>query len=159
MPTINLEFVIRAPIDRVFDLSRSIELHVDSTEQTGERTVDGVRSGLLGLNDEVTWEAVHFGIRQRLTSRIVSMSRPDHFRDSMVKGPFRRFDHDHEFSTVPEGTRVRDRFNFDAPFGPVGTLANAIFLTSYMETFLRKRLEVVKQVAESEAWTKYLEAI
>ena len=74
MPIIELETVVAAPIERVFDLCRCIELHVRSTDATSEIPVAGVTSGLMGPDDEVTWEATHLGVRQRLTSRI-SMRR------------------------------------------------------------------------------------
>ena len=53
-----------------FDLARSIEIHLRSTEKTHEKVVGRTTNGLIGLNDEVTWEATHLCIRQRLTSRI-----------------------------------------------------------------------------------------
>lgn len=156
MPIIQTEIVIHAPIERVFDLNRSVDLHADSTQQTSERAVAGVMAGLLSIDDEVTWEATHFGVRQRLTSRIVEFSRPLHFRDSMVSGAFRRFDHDHDFTVVDDGTFVKDRFDFESPMGLLGRLADALVLTTYMRRFLVKRLQVVKAVAESDDWRKYL---
>lgn len=51
---------MRAPIDRCFDLARSIEIHLRSTEKTREKVVGRTTNGLLGLNDEVTWEATTF---------------------------------------------------------------------------------------------------
>ena len=158
MPVIEIELVVLAPIERVFDLSRSVDAHVDSTSQTGERAVAGVTTGLLALGDHVTWEARHFGVRQRLTSRIVEFQRPHHFRDSMVSGAFARIDHDHDFSTLDTGTRTSDRFDFDSPLGPLGRLADALFLTRYMRALLETRLRVIKRIAESGEWTKYLGA-
>jgi hypothetical protein len=70
MSLIELSTLISAPREQVFDLARSIEAHQDSTEGTKEQAVAGVTHGLIGLNDEVTWEARHFGVRQRLTVRI-----------------------------------------------------------------------------------------
>lgn len=156
MSVIELELFIRAPIERVFDLSRSLDLHVDSAAQTNERAVAGVTTGLLGLHEQVTWEATHFGVRQRLTSRMVELDRPRHFRDAMVSGAFRRFDHDHDFAEVDGGTIARDRFDFDAPLGPLGKLADALFLARYMRRFLETRMQIVKEVAESDRWKKYL---
>jgi ligand-binding SRPBCC domain-containing protein len=156
MPIIETQILVKAPIERVFDLNRSVDLHTDSTYETSERAVAGVTKGLLSMNDEVTWEATHFGVRQRLTSRIVQYARPRHFRDSMIRGAFRRFDHDHDFESLETGTMVRDRFDFDSPLSVLGRLANAVFLTSYMRRFLVLRLEVIKQVAESDDWKKYL---
>lgn len=148
MPIIELELRILAPVERVFDLSRSVEVHVASTARTEERAVGGKTSGLLELHDEVTWEATHFGLRQRLTSRMVAFDRPNYFRDSMVSGAFRRFDHDHFFSPIEGGTLARDRFDFDAPLGPLGHLVNALILTRYMRRFLEERLQTIKLTAE-----------
>ena len=156
MPTIEFTVMIHAPIERCFDLARSVDLHMLSTADTGERAIAGVTQGLMGLNDEVTWSARHFGVRQRLTSRIVAYDRPRHFRDSMVRGAFRRFDHDHFFEVREDYTEMRDRFDFDSPFGPIGRLANMLVLTRYMRGFLERRNLIVKRVAESDEWRTVL---
>lgn len=88
VPIICLITQMRAPIERCFDLARSVEIHLRSTEKTREKVVGRSTNGLLGLNDEVTWEATHLRIRQRLTSRITVWNPPYHFRDSMVRGAF-----------------------------------------------------------------------
>ncbi len=95
MPAIVLTTEIAAPIETVFDLSRSIDLHIDSTSRTNERVIAGRTSGLIELGESVTWEATHFFVRQQLTVRVEQFDRPHHFRDSMVSGAFTRFDHDH----------------------------------------------------------------
>src|SRR5437899_11645138 len=136
MPVIELSTVIRAPRERVFDLARSIDAHQDSTGGTEERAVAGVTSGLIGMNDEVTWEAQHLGVRQRLTVRVTAFDRPRHFQDVMVSGAFKRMVHDHEFAEHPEGTLMRDRFEFESPLGILGRIANGLFLASYMRRFL-----------------------
>jgi ligand-binding SRPBCC domain-containing protein len=156
MSTIELVTLIHAPPERCFDLSRSVDLHVASTRQTGERAVGAVTSGLLGLGEEVTWSARHFGIRQTLTSRITAFDRPRHFRDAMVHGAFRRFDHDHFFAAHGEGTEMRDVFDFESPLGPLGRLVDALVLERYMRRFLERRNEEIKRVAESEAWRDVL---
>jgi ligand-binding SRPBCC domain-containing protein len=153
-----LELVIRAPIERVFDLARSVDAHVASTPGTEERAVGGKTSGLLGLGEEVTWEARHFGVLQRLTSRITIYERPRHFRDSMVSGAFRRFDHDHFFEARSESeTLCHDVFDYDAPLGPLGRIAEAVVLTRYMRRFLEVRLRVLKDLAEhADAWRAHV---
>jgi ligand-binding SRPBCC domain-containing protein len=151
LPVIDLETWINAPIGRCFDLSRDIDLHMQSTAHTHEIAVAGVTKGLIGLDEEVTWEATHFGIRQRLTSRITAYRRPFHFRDSQVRGPFRRFDHDHFFSEVDGGTLMRDVFDFESPLGTIGDLANRIYLRRYMTILLERRNKLIKEVAERES--------
>ena len=61
---------IAAPPERVFDLARNIDVHQESTKGTQERAVAGVTHGLIAMGDEVTWEARHFGIKQKLTVRL-----------------------------------------------------------------------------------------
>ena len=149
MPIIELFTSIHAPPEMCFDLARDIDLHIASTQGTDEKAVSGVRSGLINPGEEVTWEATHFGIRQRLTSRITSFDRPRHFRDSQVRGAFSRFDHDH-FFTVESGTTVmRDVFDYQSPFGLLGRCADRWFLRSYMERLLQKRALVIKAAAEA----------
>jgi len=148
LPVIDLETRIKAPIGLCFDLARDIDLHMQSTAHTGEVAIAGVTTGFIGPDEEVTWEAKHFGIRQRLTSRITAYQRPYHFRDSQVRGAFKRFDHDHFFSEVDGATLMRDVFDFDSPLGILGTLANRVYLTRYMTTLLKRRNKLVKEVAE-----------
>lgn len=108
MATIELSLHVNAPPARCFDLARSIDAHTYSTASTRERVVGERQSGLLALGDAVTWRARHFGMSQELTSRITAYDRPRHFRDSMIRGAFARFDHDHFFIPADGGTLMRD---------------------------------------------------
>ena len=156
MPVIDITTQINAPMQRVFDLSRSVDLHAASTTQTGERPVAGVTSGLMSLGQEVTWRARHFGIWQCLTSRITAFDPPTYFRDSLGRGAFRRFDHDHFFSQLGEITIMRDVFDFQSPLGIFGRIADYLVLTSYLRHFLITRNATIKQAAETDQWQRYL---
>lgn len=149
MPVIELETVIRADIFTCFDLSRSIDLHTLSTAQTREKAIAGTTSGLIGLHETVTWQATHFGVRQKFTSKITAFDRPFHFRDEQQKGPFRLFAHDHIFSELPDGTLMKDVLRFQSPAGILGTLADRIVLTRYLTRFLMKRNAVISNFAEN----------
>src|SRR5689334_14197491 len=104
MPKIQLSIFINAPLQRVFDLSRSIDMHKISTRHTGEQAVEGTVKGLIELNETVTWQAFHLFKTRRFTSVISAMTKPVHFRDEMVKGDFMYFKHDHYFSSSGGGT-------------------------------------------------------
>jgi ligand-binding SRPBCC domain-containing protein len=148
MPVIRVETRIRASRETCFDLARSVELHMHSAALTHETAVGGVTSGLLELDQQVTWEATHLFVKQRLTSRVTFFDRPRHFRDSMVSGAFRRFDHDHIFSDADGATLMTDVFDFTSPLGPLGKLADSLFLKNYLERFLKMRAEVIRTEAE-----------
>jgi membrane protein YdbS with pleckstrin-like domain len=49
MVRIELTETIAAPIERVFDLARSIDLHVKTAGRTQEQAIEGRTSGLIGL--------------------------------------------------------------------------------------------------------------
>ena len=117
----------------------------------------GVTSGLIERGQRVTWRARHFGVRHRLTSEITIMERPVYFQDVMIQGPFRSMMHDHFFRPLPDGrTEMKDVFVFEAPLAILGRLAEVTFLGRYMEGLLRERNGVVKRIAESAEWRKYL---
>lgn len=156
MLVIRLWTPIAAPLERVFDLARSIDAHQDSAVGTQERAVAGVTRGLIGLGEEVTWEARHFGIKQRLTVRITRFERPARFQDIMISGAFRSMKHDHEFVPQPPGTLMVDRFEFESPFGIVGRIVDRIFLAGYLRRFLVRRNDVLRNIAESEDWKKFI---
>ncbi len=156
MAVIELETFIKAPRERVFDLSRSIDAHQDTARHTGERAVAGLTQGLIGLDQEVTWEARHLGVRQRLSVKIVRYARPHHFQDVMLRGAFREMKHDHYFEARDGGTILRDRFEFRSPLGPLGRLFDRFFLAGYMRRFLEQRNALLKRAAESDDWKKYL---
>lgn len=149
MPTITIETFVNASPERCFDAARDLDLHVSSMAHTGERAVGGRTTGMIELGEEVTWEARHFGVRQRFTSRITAYDRPRHFQDSMVKGAFRAFVHDHFFERVSGGTRMRDRLTFASPLGPLGRMVDHLVMTAYLRRLLTTRNERIKRMIEA----------
>ncbi|MDA9089681.1 MAG: SRPBCC family protein [Maribacter arcticus] len=154
MPRIELRTEINAPKEIVFDLSRSIDLHKISTEHTNEEAISGKTSGLIGLNESVTWKAKHFGIYQILTSRITEFKQPDFFSDEMVQGSFKHLRHEHHFTDFNGGTLMIDYFNYKSPFGFLGKIADILFLEKYMTDLLKKRNTTIKEFAETGKWKK-----
>ena len=151
--------VIHAPIGRCFDLARSVEVHLAGNVHCGEAAVasSGVTSGLLNLGQRVTWRAKHFGVWHRLTSEITAFDRPASFEDTMLRGPFRSMRHDHIFRPISATeTEMEDVFRFAAPLPILGRLVEISVLRRYMLALLRERNAVLKQIAESDAWQRYL---
>ena len=151
--------IIEAPIERCFDLSRSVEVHLLSNVHSGEQAlaVGGVTFGRVGLSEEVTWRAKHFGIWQNLTSKITAMESPRYFQVTMIRGIFRFMQADHLFESLESGgTEMKDVFSIAAPLPLLGPIAEALFLRRYMLALLRERNTVIKRVAESSVWEQYL---
>ncbi|WP_263381336.1 SRPBCC family protein [Granulicella arctica] len=153
--------LINAPIDRCFDLARSVEVHLAGNIHFGEQAVPigGVTSGLIDLGEQVTWRARHLGIRQNLTSAITAMDRPAYFQDTMLRGAFRFMQHDHYFRFDEDGqTEMKDIFRFAAPIPILGRIAEVLLLRRYMQALLHERNVVLRRIAESNDWQRYLSA-
>ena len=128
-----------------------------STQQTNEIAVAGVITGLIRLNESVTWKARHFGVWQKLTSEITEFKYPDYFVDEMVKGAFKSFRHEHYFKEKENNmTEMIDKFSYESPLGILGSLADKLFLKRYMTDLLDKRNQTIKEVAESDRWKEIL---
>lgn len=156
MPKIHLTTFIAAPVERVFDLSRNIELHQISTASTHEKAIEGITGGLINKGETVTWQARHLFKKRKFTSKITELEKPALFTDEMVAGDFQNFQHEHHFKAVKNGTIMIDLVNFETPYGFLGKIANSIFLRSYIEKLLLKRNEVIKTYAESAKWKTIL---
>ena len=97
------------------------------------------------LSEEVTWEARHFGVTWRMTSRIVEFDPPRRFVDEMVRGPFTAFRHEHLFEAHGSGTRMTDVITFRTPFRllverPIG---------AYLRRLMTTRNATIRRKAES----------
>lgn len=150
MPTLTLVTEIHAPIERCFDLCRDLEVHAQTLPHTRERMVGVKTSGMAELGDVLTFEATHLGVRQRLSSRIVEFDRPVLFADEALSGAFQSLRHVHSFTAVKGGTLMRDALTWSSPLGPLGALADALFLKRYMLRFLVTRNTNLKAIIEGE---------
>ena len=149
MTIIELTTYIEAPIEKVFDLARSIDLHTDSMAHTGEQAIAGRTSGLIEMGETVTWRARHFGKWQTLSSKITDYNYPHYFTDVMIEGAFESFSHQHLFYAINKQTVMMDIFIFESPHGKLGQLANFLFLGRYMTNLLKKRNRAIKKAAEA----------
>jgi ligand-binding SRPBCC domain-containing protein len=149
MTCIYLETPISAPPKVCFDLSRSIDLHMTSMSASNERAVSGRLSGLIQKGEYVTWEATHFFIKQRLSSRIVEMVDPEYFVDEMISGAFKSMWHKHSFIQYNNSTVLIDDFRYEVPFGVIGKFLDWLVLKRYMKSLLIERNFVIKSKAEA----------
>lgn len=156
MPTIHLTTFIAAPVERVFDLARNIDMHKHSMTRHKEEAVAGTRFGLMEKNDTVTWKARHLFKTRFLRSEITQMKKPGMFTDEQVKGDFKMMKHEHHFKPCDNGTIMIDLLEFETPYGSIGRFFTRIYLARYMKNLIERRNQAIKEVAESEKWRKFL---
>lgn len=149
MTTINLITKINAPKKIVFDLARNIDAHQNSASKTNEKAIAGITSGLINLNETVTWKGKHFGLYLTHTSKITEMDLYDYFADEMIKGKFKFFKHEHSFIEKNGKTVMIDNLMYETPYGIFGRLFDKLTLKRYMTNFLKTRNLVLKELAEN----------
>lgn len=150
MTTINLTTKIKAPKQIVFDASRNIDIHQQSASKTSEVAIAGITSGLINLNETVTWRGKHFGFYLTHKSRITAMTFYDYFVDEMEEGKFKSFRHEHFFEEQNGITIMKDKMQYETPFGIFGKVFDSLFLKKHLIQFLLERNKILKEVAEKQ---------
>jgi ligand-binding SRPBCC domain-containing protein len=105
------------------------------------------------------------GTRMRLTIRPVPLSPIrlpwdaliEDFRwlqgfcDTQERGPFKYWRHCHNLTAVPGGTHLRDAVEYELPLGPLGLIANKLFIRHQLASTFRFRqrrtLELLKAIS------------
>jgi ligand-binding SRPBCC domain-containing protein len=144
---------IAAPIDRCFLLSTCIDL---VGPVLGMKAVSGKTSGLVVEGDRLVWRGWVFGLPQMHETLITGYRRPEFFQDTMGRGRFAFFQHDHFFTEADGGTRLHDKVRFSLPFGFAGELAARYAMRPHIAGLVRRRFAMLQRIAEGEEWRRYL---
>lgn len=147
MPTNVWETEIAVPVRDLWELHRSV-----AALET--LTPPGRRVRIVGDDHEVREGAIHrlrvkqlglwFPWHARI-SDVVPYTREDAacgFTDTAEKSPFASWVHRHDFLPVvgqPGRSRLRDRVEYRMPLGPLGALADALFVAREIEALFAYR--------------------
>lgn len=148
MTVLNLTTRIKASQKSVFDASRNIDIHQQSASPSKEKAIAGVTSGLIHLNETVTWRGKHFSFYLTHKSRITAMKPYTYFVDEMEQGKFKSFKHEHFFEEKDGFTIMKDKLQYETPFGILGELFDVLFLEKHLTNFLLERNKVLKEALE-----------
>jgi ligand-binding SRPBCC domain-containing protein len=154
MFTISDSIFINAPIERCFLLATNIEL---AGQTYGMKPIEGKLSGLIVAEDRLVWAGWKFGFPQMHESYVTQYDPPAFFQDTMGRGRFKRYQHDHYFFEMNDRTVLNDKIRFTMPLGFLGNFVGNFILVPYLSRRLRRRLALLKRVAENpKEWQKYL---
>lgn len=148
MTTIKITTHYFAPIEKVFDINRNIDIHQQSASKTNEIAIAGITSGLINKNETVTWKGKHFGVYLTHQSLISELIFPTYFVDEQLKGKFKSFKHQHFFEQKENYVEVTDILNYETPYGIFGKLFDKLFLKKHLTDFIMKRNAILKNLAE-----------
>jgi len=149
MTKIGVTTLIKAPIENVFRSSLSIDLELSAAKEYGIKAVGGVTTGTIGAGERVTWQVRQFGMWVSHTTEITGFREPFYFQDSMVKGLFRTFSHDHFFRSLgPRETEMRDEMSFSMPLFLAGKVVELLFVKRRLRGLLDRRNQAIRAEAE-----------
>jgi ligand-binding SRPBCC domain-containing protein len=152
MINLHLTTIIEAPPSRVFDLSRSINLNTIAHQSFQQKAIAGTTTGLINLNESVTWQAKHFFKLRKFTTTLTQMDEPNSFTTEMKKGDFKKYQHQHFFKPIKNGTIMIDIVELKMPYGALGNFIGKLFLKSKLQKILLHKNKVIKQYAETNKW-------
>ncbi|MGN7808535.1 SRPBCC family protein [Flavobacterium sp. 22076] len=76
------------------------------------------------------------------------MNLYDYFVDEMEKGKFKSFKHEHIFEEENGFTIMKDKLQYETPFGIFGELFDILFLEKHLTNFLLERNKILKAISE-----------
>jgi ligand-binding SRPBCC domain-containing protein len=121
MPQFEAEVILPRPVAEVFDFfCRPANLVRLSPPELNMQLLEAPER--LGLGSRIVLKTRRWGIPQRMAAEITVFEPGVRFVDEQREGPFRRWVHGHHFETVPDGTRVTDRIEYEPPGGVLGLL-------------------------------------
>ncbi len=141
--------MVRAPVDDVFAMSLDLDVERVAGRRFRVRAVEGGgrTSGRIGLGETVRWRLRLFGLPVTHTSEIIELAAPRRFVDRMNQGMFAEFWHEHTFETEgPQMTIMTDRMAWRSPLGPLGRIADGLFVRRTLRALLADRnTEIVRR--------------
>jgi ligand-binding SRPBCC domain-containing protein len=137
---------ITAPLQTVFNISCDIDVHQKSASTTNEIAIADVTSGLINLNEIITWRGKHFGLYTH-KNIISKMETPSHFVYEILEGRFKIFKHTHTCLRKNDITIMIDKLEYGTPFGLLGKLLDVVTLKKYLTNFIAERNHFIKQIA------------
>lgn len=152
--TIRARTQVQAPVERCFDLSCSIAL---VKEELGMTPVEGRTTGLVQDGDTVRWQGWQLGLPQFHVTLISGYQRPTFLQDTMLKGRFKHFQHDHHLRRMEgNATELYDELRFSLPFGIAGRLVARWIMVPHIRGLMSSRFARIRRIAESDDWRRYI---
>jgi ligand-binding SRPBCC domain-containing protein len=91
------------------------------------------------------------GVPMRWIARLSEIVPGVSFVDEQTSGPFAYWRHEHSLRDVAGGTQVRDHVSFRSPLGPLGRVADALFVKRSIEELFDHRCAYLQILLDEES--------
>ncbi len=148
MERIERTVAIDAPIERVFHFHDDTQNLLKITPPNIKVTIETM--GSPGLGYEVTLKIRQFAFFvMRWHVKITAYQPPVLMIDEQIRGPFASWKQTRQLQTVNGKTELTDIVEYEAPFGILGRIANALVIRRQVEAMFAFRQAATKHLLES----------
>ncbi|MCX8532415.1 SRPBCC family protein [Chryseobacterium luquanense] len=86
-----------------------------------------------------------FGIKLNWQTEITQVKNQSSFTDFQRKGPFKLWNHFHEFIPNDSGVLMKDTISYELPFGFLGEIAHSIMIKQKLEHIFDYRFKILEE--------------
>ncbi|MFP7654807.1 SRPBCC family protein [Chryseobacterium proteolyticum] len=86
------------------------------------------------------------GIKMSWQTEIIQVSFQKSFTDFQKKGPYKLWNHFHEFIPNEKGVLMRDTINYELPMGVLGEVAHGLFVKKKIEHIFNYRYQILEKM-------------
>ena len=143
MHLLEREQLVAAPLAdvfRFFSQARNLEQITPPWLRFALLTPDPIE---MAVGTVIAYRMRLHGLPMRWTSRIEVWEPDRAFVDRQLRGPYRLWEHRHEFATLDGGTVVRDRVRYALPLGRLGALAHSLIVRRDLQRIFDFRRDAV----------------
>jgi ligand-binding SRPBCC domain-containing protein len=90
-----------------------------------------------------------FGIPLKWKTKITAVDELKSFTDTQLKGPYKLWEHTHEFEKTPGGILMKDIVRYALPFGILGDIMHALMVRNKIREIFSYRREVLDKLFNS----------
>lgn len=143
------EQLIRAPLEQVWAyFSNPFNLNnITPPDMNFEIVYGGSQKMYQGQLIEYRVEYIR-GLRSQWLTEIAHLQEDAYFVDEQRIGPYHFWYHEHIFEGVSEGTKMTDRVTYALPFGPLGVMAQGLFIGKRLKQIFDYRTDKIGEIFE-----------
>lgn len=87
-----------------------------------------------------------FGIKMDWQTEITQVNHHRSFTDFQKKGPYKLWNHYHEFIPNEKGVLIKDTVDYELPLGFLGEIAHKLFVKSKVEHIFSYRFNILEKM-------------
>ncbi len=115
------------------DMNFTVRTKMESDEIYEGMIIDYYVSPLLGI--KMDWQ-----------TEITQVNHQRSFTDFQKKGPYKLWNHFHEFIPNEKGVLIKDTVDYELPMGFLGEIAHSIFVKSKLEHIFSYRFDILEKM-------------